>query len=284
MSQEWYVFKDGQQKGPFTREQLVQQAGSSTLGPADMVWTGGMAGWTRADQVEGLFPPAPAAPPPPAPAAPPPPGASPYQQGYGGAGFPGAPAGKQGKGLVIALAIILVGVIAIGGYFVFFANGNGETAADPDTPAPTAPAPDPDSVPSAPAATGADALLGEWKVEDPVGALYYGFYQDGELVFVDYHDELGGVFKRFMYRLKDLDALPQSDRDVVIDFFGEEAEEYYYLYGREHATEKWRFVSEIFRVLPSGAVMMIHGDKEYELQRIDRQELEEVLDISEDIT
>ncbi len=277
MSQEWYVFKDGQQKGPFTREQLTQQAAGGTLGPADMVWKGGMEAWTRADQVEGLHPPAPAGPPPP--------GVSPYQQG--GAGIPGAPAGKQGKGLVIALAIILVGVIAIGGYFVFFANENGETAADSDTPPPAASAPDP--VSPAPAATGADALLGEWKMvyrSEP--DVYFGFYESGEAVYVFYLES--GFFIRYMYRFKDLDAVPQPDRDYFISQLGEKAEEYHYLYEREHANEEWGRLWTIgFRVLPSGAVMLI--DTRYpkegefaELQRIDRLKLEEILDISEDRT
>lgn len=86
-----------------------------------------------------------------------------------------------------------------------------------------------------------------------------------------------------MYRFKDLDALPQSHRDEVIDFLGEEAEEYCYIYARVHATEDWEFF-RAFRVLPSDAVMIIHGDEKHELQRIDRQELEEFLNTSEDLT
>ncbi len=269
MSQEWYVLKDGQQKGPFTREQLTQQAATGTLGPADMVWKGGMEAWTRADQVEGLLPPAPAAPPPPAPAAPPPPagppppGASPYQQG--GGGFPGAPSGKQGKGLVIALAVILVGVIAIGGYFVFFANGNGESVADPDTPAPTAPAPAPssDPVPSVPAATGADALLGEWKCLFPDSTMYFGFYEDEELVLVE-----DNYLIQTRYRFEGVEE-------------GHHGEVNYNLYMFEPDIQGWLQYWCIFVVHPSGDVGVRYlgePDTEYKMQRIDRSELDEVLD------
>jgi len=67
MSKQWYVHKDGQQRGPFSFEQLVEETNVGKLGPADMVWSEGMEGWIRAEQVEGLNPvarhhPGPAAP------------------------------------------------------------------------------------------------------------------------------------------------------------------------------------------------------------------------------
>ncbi len=150
MSQAWYVFKDGLVKGPFTREQLARQTGCGMFGRADMVWTNGMVGWTRADQVEGLLPPDAAAPPSPDAAAPPPPpapavpstpgvspsqtdvqsipGAAPYQQGA--VTFPLGPADKQNNWLLIIMAVILVGIVAISGFIVYYIfsgnNGNGD--------------------------------------------------------------------------------------------------------------------------------------------------------------
>lgn len=56
MSAQWYVYKDGEQKGPYSFEQLTEAAKSGQISPADMVWTAGMDGWTRAEQVEGLNP------------------------------------------------------------------------------------------------------------------------------------------------------------------------------------------------------------------------------------
>ncbi len=56
MASQWYVYKDGQQIGPYSFEQLAGVAKSGRLGPSDMVWVTGMEGWTRADQVEGLHP------------------------------------------------------------------------------------------------------------------------------------------------------------------------------------------------------------------------------------
>ncbi len=67
MSSQWFLYKNQQQQGPFSWEKLVEQARAHIIGPADMIWTEGMGGWSRADQVEGLITPAPkAAVPPPA--------------------------------------------------------------------------------------------------------------------------------------------------------------------------------------------------------------------------
>ncbi len=61
MSANWYLYKDQQQQGPFSWEKLVEQAKAHIIEPADMIWTEGMEGWTRADQIEGLMTPAPGA-------------------------------------------------------------------------------------------------------------------------------------------------------------------------------------------------------------------------------
>lgn len=116
LSQEWYVYKDGRQQGPLTWEQLWQQAQSGAVQPGDQVWKQGMAGWTRADQVQGLMPAAPAPVPPPAAYIPPP-----------GAGCRPAGAPKKGKGGLIALILILLLVLGGGGitavYFLFLRDG-----------------------------------------------------------------------------------------------------------------------------------------------------------------
>jgi len=58
---EWYYAKGQQKVGPLTNEQLRQLAASGQLRPTDMVWKQGMAKWTPAGQVKGLFHAAPGA-------------------------------------------------------------------------------------------------------------------------------------------------------------------------------------------------------------------------------
>jgi uncharacterized membrane protein len=71
MSKKWYLYKNKEQKGPFTWEELEAQAGEGSITASDMIWSEGMEGWTKAGQVEDLLPKAPPAPPvaPPAPPA-----------------------------------------------------------------------------------------------------------------------------------------------------------------------------------------------------------------------
>jgi hypothetical protein len=75
MADQWYYAHQGQQSGPVSTEQLRQIAASGQIQPSDMVWTEGMAAWSPAHTVEGLFAgaPGPAASPPGAP-----PGPAPY--------------------------------------------------------------------------------------------------------------------------------------------------------------------------------------------------------------
>lgn len=84
MSEQWYLHKDGMQQGPFSWETLRQKATSGEIAPMDHVWSEGMGGWTRADEVAGLLyvRPAPLPPPQPAPAPPPP---APAQRAAGAA-------------------------------------------------------------------------------------------------------------------------------------------------------------------------------------------------------
>lgn len=69
MSAQWYINRDGEKKGPFKLDQLIEAARSGKLRPDDMIWGTGMASWARADEIEALQPHAwqntSAAPPPP---------------------------------------------------------------------------------------------------------------------------------------------------------------------------------------------------------------------------
>lgn len=66
MSNEWYIFKDQQRRGPFSWQQLAEQAQAGTLLPGDQIWSEDTAGWVTAREVNGLFPKLPPPPPPPA--------------------------------------------------------------------------------------------------------------------------------------------------------------------------------------------------------------------------
>ena len=61
MSDQWHLLQEGQQYGPYTGDQLVEFANEGRIVRESMVWAEGMAEWVPAGQVEGLFPPEPAA-------------------------------------------------------------------------------------------------------------------------------------------------------------------------------------------------------------------------------
>ena len=128
MSTQWYLYKDGQQQGPFSRQALDQKSQTGAIGPGDLVWTEGMENWTRADRVEGLFA---ALPFPSAPSPAPPPTTSPAYHSQGQAGYQTAPARKKGKGGLIALVIMLALVIAVGSFLAvtYLFNDADEVAA-----------------------------------------------------------------------------------------------------------------------------------------------------------
>lgn len=78
MSKQWYLHQNNQQKGPFSWEDLNEQASKGMIDPKDLVWSEGMPEWTTADKVAGLIQLKEAAPPPPPdiqPGPPPPPAA-----------------------------------------------------------------------------------------------------------------------------------------------------------------------------------------------------------------
>jgi hypothetical protein len=188
VSQEWYVYKNQQQQGPFSWEELCQQARSGMLQPGDHVWKHGMSGWTPARQVQGLAPATPPSPPPPpppsaGPAPPPPPIDRPAppptsapQPAPPPAARPASPpasvpdsekqhqaaaAPRKKKGCLIAIIVVLVlllggGAIAV--YLVFFSGG-----AIPVT------------------LPGKSTVVGSWHGLEESEELYLNFQVDGKL-------------------------------------------------------------------------------------------------------
>jgi len=57
----WYYEKQGHRHGPLDTDKLKALARSGDLSPNDLVWKQGMDGWTKASQIKGLLPTAPAA-------------------------------------------------------------------------------------------------------------------------------------------------------------------------------------------------------------------------------
>jgi len=53
---QWYYAEGKERKGPLSTEQFTQLAASGTVNPNTMVWKKGIAAWTPASQIEGLFP------------------------------------------------------------------------------------------------------------------------------------------------------------------------------------------------------------------------------------
>lgn len=70
-----YIWKDGQQQGPHTPEELDQLLQEGSLTGEDLFWQEGREGWSPLSQFPGYVPP-PSAPPPPPPQAPAPPSQS----------------------------------------------------------------------------------------------------------------------------------------------------------------------------------------------------------------
>lgn len=134
MSSEWYVVINGEQKGPFTKEQLHNMVGNDELKPAHLVWSAGMPDWITAKEVSGLFEnlSTPPPPPPPIQSSPPPPPlksstqSSAHQEkalnSYQSVDRrePPSPAPKKNNTLVIILAVVGVVVIFTG---VLIASG-----------------------------------------------------------------------------------------------------------------------------------------------------------------
>ena len=58
---EWYYAAGGNQAGPVGSDELKRLAASGELKPTDLVWRDGLADWTPASKIQGLFGPGPAA-------------------------------------------------------------------------------------------------------------------------------------------------------------------------------------------------------------------------------
>jgi len=56
MSEEWYVYKNQAQQGPYTWTQLYQETQAGRILPEDLVWNKALANWVPASQVSGLCP------------------------------------------------------------------------------------------------------------------------------------------------------------------------------------------------------------------------------------
>ncbi len=134
MALQWYLFKNGVQSGPLGWEQLVEQGNAGHIKPGDFVWTEGMEDWIRADQLKGLITAPPPAPPEPFSA--PKSGPPPLDQQQGLRNHRAGPVQRRGKGVLVALVIVLFVVLLGGGYFVasdlLYDRGNGVIAESGD--------------------------------------------------------------------------------------------------------------------------------------------------------
>jgi len=65
MASGWYVYRDRKREGPFTVQQLKEEARSGRLKPLDQVWSEETPGWIPAGDAEGIFAEPPPPPPPP---------------------------------------------------------------------------------------------------------------------------------------------------------------------------------------------------------------------------
>jgi len=63
-TQQWFVARDGQRKGPLSSVELKAAADTGDLVPTDLVWKEGMTKWVEASNVRGLFAALPPQPPP----------------------------------------------------------------------------------------------------------------------------------------------------------------------------------------------------------------------------
>ena len=52
----WYYSHDGRERGPVPMAKLIELTAAGTVKPNDLVWQEGMADWTPASRVAGLFP------------------------------------------------------------------------------------------------------------------------------------------------------------------------------------------------------------------------------------
>jgi hypothetical protein len=130
MTKLWYIYKDGEQQGPFTWEKLTGMAQAGEISPDDLVIGEGMSEWISGSKVEGLFPKPAFSPPPPPPKAqvppppppvsqnagpvpPPPPGPTGYTPAAAPSGAPPAPKKKSGLKIAAIVGVSVIGLIVI---------------------------------------------------------------------------------------------------------------------------------------------------------------------------
>ena len=126
MSEEWYIYKNQAQQGPYTWTQLYQEAQSGRILPADLVWNKALENWVPASQVPGLTSQVgPVAPPSQAPPAVPAPPSAPHATS----------APSEGRGLLVAFIAALIVFLGLSGYTVyhFFFSDRGQTATETTT-------------------------------------------------------------------------------------------------------------------------------------------------------
>jgi hypothetical protein len=61
MSDEWYVYRAGQQYGPYAWQEIIVYARDGNIAGEDLLWSQSTVDWLRADEIPGLFPAAPVA-------------------------------------------------------------------------------------------------------------------------------------------------------------------------------------------------------------------------------
>ena len=128
MSEDWYLYKNEVQQGPYSWTQLYQEARSGRILPDDLVWNQNLQNWIPASQVPGLIPQA---------------GQAAQPQQDAGQKMadpqPSSSAAGEGKGLFVAFIAALIVFLGLSGYIVylfFFAGNNqlnSETTTLPET-------------------------------------------------------------------------------------------------------------------------------------------------------
>lgn len=128
MSEDWYLYKNEVQQGPYSWTQLYQEAQSGRILPDDLVWNQNLQNWIPASQVPGLIPQA---------------GQAAQPQQDAGQKMadpqPSSSAAGEGKGLFVAFIAALIVFLGLSGYIVylfFFAGNNqlnSETTTLPET-------------------------------------------------------------------------------------------------------------------------------------------------------
>ncbi len=258
MSSQWYLYKDGQQQGPFSWEELYRQAEAGLFSPADLVWTEGMENWSRADQVKGLVSAPPAAPP--GPHSAPQGGPAPSHQQRAAGSHRAATAPRRGRAGLVALITVLVVLLLGGGFFVFnllLADGAGriETMLADLTG---------DEGISASSGLPPEVIIGSWQEEKKTGdaEVFLQFNEDETLIIATSNSNFPeeSFWLQFQYRLVEQNGL------YIIEKF-------------EPENENWHDSAMRVEILTADRLLIknvLLGDSS-ELIRIDNHQLQEAL-------